>query len=167
VSLDVAVSSELSLVFPTPILLRTLFSGPFHERLARTVLACRRRGLGGRVSGGGWQSPSDVLDWPDLEVKLLFSEVVEVVQRMCAVPGKVGEANPSPIFATQQLQVGPPDSELEKPGVKRTPKGSPPYHACAWANVNGDGHYNPLRVQAGYHWCAIYHVSMEGRPRTV
>ncbi len=162
-SLDVAVSSELSLVFPTPILLRTLFSGPFNERLARNVFARRRRGVGARVSGGGWQSPRDVLDWPDLEVKLLFAEVVDVVQRMCAIPGNAGEASRSPILSAQWLQAVPTDADQDNPGVSRDLKGNSPHHARAWADVNGDGHYNPLRVHAGYQWCAIYHVAM-GRP---
>ena len=37
-SLDVALSSELLLVFPTPILLRTSFGGALNERLARITM---------------------------------------------------------------------------------------------------------------------------------
>jgi len=143
VSLDVAMSPELSLVFPTPILSRTLFSGSFNEKLARIVLNHRRNGEGSRLSGGGWQSASDVLSWSDLELKLLLAEVLGAVQRINAVPAKPSDWNPEVCGSVTGNHI--------------------PYRGCAWANVNGDSHYNPIRVQAGYQWCAIYHVAT-GRP---
>ncbi len=166
-SLDVAVSSEFSLVFPTPILLRTLFTSSFNDKLARIVLARRRHGEGRRASGGGWQSASDVLTWPELEVKLLAAEVVDAVQRINAIPADSRDWNPSgssPAAMERRADSGPANDDAWNANVsallKRDGLG---YRGCAWANVNGDGHYNPLRVQASYQWCAIYHVAT-GRP---
>ena len=142
-SLDVAMSPELSLVFPTPILSRTLFTGALNEKLARIILGRRRHGEGGRLSGGGWQSAPDVLSWPDLEVKLLVGEILGAVQRINASPAKADDWSPEVCGSVAKNHM--------------------PYRGRAWANVNGDGHYNPLRVQAGYQWCAIYHVAT-GKP---
>jgi hypothetical protein len=164
VSLDVAVSSELSLVFPTPILLRTLFTGSFNERLARIILGRRRHGEGGRVGGGGWQSGSDLLVWPELEVRLLFAEVVDAVQRMYASPGNDNDPNPGSVAAPPPINLVSINADKPHSGLRDVLNGNyAPFEGRAWANVNGDGHYNPLRVQAGHQWCAIYHVSM-GRP---
>ena len=162
-SLDVAVSSELSLVFPTPILLRTLFTDSFNDRLARAVLSRRRHGGGTRASGGGWQSSPDVLTWPELEVKLLIAEVVDVVQRMSAMPISIDEESRRSTLLPHRFDPPANDAQCGDLDISPTSKPNYPYHARAWANVNGDGHYNPLRVQAGYQWCAIYHVAM-GRP---
>jgi hypothetical protein len=73
----------------------------------------------------------------------LAAEVFDAVERINATGSNVGEQNPN--------------------GCGSVIRGRSPYHGCAWANVNGDGHYNPLSVQAGYQWCAIYHVAA-GRP---
>jgi len=134
-------SPELSLVFPTPILSRTLFSGAVNERLARIILGRRRHGEGVRLNGGGWQSASNLLSWRDLEVRLLISEVVAAAQQINAAPDKDHSWNPGP------GRCGSID------------RNHMPYRGCAWANVNGDGHYNSTRVQPGYQWCAIYHVT--------
>ena len=142
-SLAVATSPELSLVFPTPILVRTLFTGSFNDRLARTILHRRRHGAGLRLSGGGWQSDADLLRWPDLEVKILVAEVIGAAQRINAAPAKVnGDGDESCVFAASDRVS---------------------YRGCAWANVNGDGHYNTLSTPTLYQWCAIYHVAT-GRP---
>jgi hypothetical protein len=143
VSLNVEMSPELSLVFPTPILARALFTGAFNERLGRNILKRRRQGEGRRLSGGGWQSASDLLNWPDLDVKLLTAEVLSAVQRINAAPANASGWNPSEGGSVNRNRI--------------------PHHGCGWANVNGDGHYNPIRVEAGYQWCAIYHVAI-GRP---
>jgi len=142
-SLDIAMSPELSLVFPTPILSRTLLTGAVNEKLTRIILGRRRHGEGARLSGGGWQSAPDLLTWPDLEVKLLISEVVAAARLINAAPDKDHAWNPGRCGSVDRNHT--------------------PYRGCGWANVNGDGHYNPARAQPGYQWCAIYHVTT-GRP---
>ncbi len=166
-SLDVAMSPELSLVFPTPILSRTLFSDSFNEKLARIVLCHRRQGEGKRLNGGGWESASDVLSWPDLEVKLLLAEVVDSVQQINAVPATAGGRKPDvcgSVAPAPTVHAATRNHDARSPEMCGAVTWSEmPYRGCARANVNGDGHYNPVRVQAGYQWCAIYHVAT-GRP---
>jgi len=138
-SLGVAMSPELSLVFPTPILSRTLFNGAFNEKLARIILARRRHGEGSRLNGGGWQSASDLLSWPELEVKLLASEIVAATQRISAAPDQERVLNSGLCGSVDRNHLA--------------------YRGRAWANVNGDGHYNAARLEPDHQWCAIYHVS--------
>ena len=149
-SLDVAVSSELSLVFPTPVLQRRLFTDALNEKLARTVLAHRRHGKGRRVSGGGWQSDPDLLSWPELEVKLLASEILAAVQGInTRTDRNVDDGDDT----RQPSRHGSPDPRCSFDEDRHA------LRASAWANVNGDGHYNTARSQPGYQWCAIYHVA--------
>jgi hypothetical protein len=160
-------SPELSLVFATPIFSRTLFTPSFNEKLARSVLSHRRNGEGRRLSGGGWQSASDVLNWPDLEVKLLAAEVFDAVERINATGANIDDRNPDgcrSVAAASRVNAASASADCWSPnGFYSAIRRRSPYHGCAWANVNGDGHYNPPRVQAGYQWCAIYHIAM-GRP---
>jgi hypothetical protein len=152
-------TQELSLVFPTPILTRTLFTHPFNEKLARLVLAHRRNGEGRRVNGGGWQSECNLLAWPEQEVKLLAAEVFRAAEQInTAHLSRSGLSRPhdaqrSAIAVDTGLGT---DSSDECVSVRRN---CVPYRGRAWANVNGDGHYDPPRVQPGYQWCAIYHVA--------
>jgi hypothetical protein len=167
VSLDVAVSQELSLVFPTPILTRTLFVDSFNDRLARLILSHRRNGEGERTKGGGWQSAPDLLAWPELEVKLLAAEVFDAVERINARGANIGERNLNrngPAHRTRPTDTAMGNTD----GWAANDWGSlggdrNPYRGRAWANVNGDSHYNALSTATRYQWCAIYHVAI-GRP---
>jgi hypothetical protein len=150
-SLDVAVSREFSLVFPTPILTRTLFTDSFNERLARVLLARRRRGEGSRSKGGGWQSAPDLLNWPELEVKFLATEIFNAMKRINA------ESSDATVQSTDAVSAEA--GSWNPNGWNSLKRNHEHYRGRAWANVNGDGHYDSPRVQPGYQWCAIYHVA--------
>src|SRR5215472_13527841 len=165
-SLDVAVSQELSLVFPTPILTRTLFVDSFNQSLARHILNHRRNGGGERAKGGGWQSASDLLKWPQLEVKLLVAEIYDAVEQIHARGADVRGRNQNQcgsVFSTRPIDVASADEDESTSINWDLSNHRMPCRGRAWANVNGDGHYNPLSVATDYQWCAIYHVAT-GRP---
>jgi hypothetical protein len=160
-SLDVAVSQELSLVFPTPILTRTLFVDSFNQSLARLILNHRRNGGGERAKGGGWQSSADLLKWPQLEVKLLAAEIFDAVEQIHARGADVRGRNHNRCGSVSARSV---DLVSANAGESTLINGDwndhrVPCRGRAWANVNGDGHYNPLSVATDDQWCAIYHVA--------
>jgi hypothetical protein len=162
VSLDLAVSSELSLVFPTPILQRTLFTDVFNKEVARIVLGRRRRGDGKRVAGGGWQSGRNLFAWPELEVKLLVAEVLQAVRGIneSAAVSRHDANRRDSTEAQQHVRACEANDDCWPPGLRPSHHHDrKPAQCCAWANVNGDGHYNPVRAHPGYQWCAIYHVA--------
>ena len=135
----VPISPEVSSAFGTPISLRTLATAEVLNRgLERAILMRAERGEANRISNvGGWQSLSDLLDWPEPEIKLLTQEVDRAIQQISALPSVL------------QPRAG-------KPGPVK-------YTAYGWANVNRSGHYNMLHLHPGNHWSVVYYVAA-GKP---
>mgnify|MGYP001402953691 CR=1 FL=1 len=135
-----ALSHELSLVFSTPLSLRTVQGAAvLNAGLERAILSRRQSYGGNRISNiGGWQSLPDLLDWPEPEVKQLAGEVDYAVQQIRGLPAAL-ERRPK---------------ESQKPAA---------YHAYGWANVNESGHYNMIHMHPGNHLSAVYYVTT-GKP---
>jgi len=131
----VPISPELSVVFGTPISLRTVpGAAAINAGLERAVLDRRARDQGNRISNvGGWQSVPDLMDWPEPEVKLLAQEIDTAVQQIHSLPAQLAR------------QPEPP------PRVKFTSYG--------WANVNRSGDYNTLHMHPGNQWSIVYYVA--------
>jgi uncharacterized protein (TIGR02466 family) len=131
-----ALNHELSLVFSTPLSLRTVQNAAtLNTGLERAILTRRQTYGGNRISNiGGWQSLPDLLDWPEPEIKTLAAEVDHTVQQMWALPAA--------------LERRPRESQ------KRAA-----YQAYGWANVNESGHYNMMHMHPGNHLSAVYYVA--------
>ena len=132
-----AIDSELSLIFATPLLRRILpDAASLNSGLERAILKRCRANDGSRISNiGGWQSRPDLLDWPEPEVQRLSQEINHSVQKVWALPARLKQrapAEPKPV----------------------------PYQAYAWANINQAGHYNMIHMHPGNHLSAVYYVAI-------
>ncbi|HEY4265550.1 MAG TPA: TIGR02466 family protein [Micropepsaceae bacterium] len=135
-----ALNHELSLVFATPLSLRTVpNAATLNAGLERAILSRRQTYGGNRISNiGGWQSLPDLLDWPEPEVKQLAAEIDRTVQQMWTLPAA--------------LERRPRESQTRAV-----------YRAYGWANVNEPGHYNMIHMHPGNHFSAVYYVAT-GKP---
>jgi uncharacterized protein (TIGR02466 family) len=136
----VSITPELSLIFPTPIVFRTVADAPIlNAGLERAILARRNSDTGRRISNvGGWQSQLDLLSWPEPEIQRLLAELDQAVQQIGALP----------VYLKQR----PP--EMHSPIA---------YNAFGWANVNESGDYNGIHTHPGNQLSAVYYVA-EGKP---
>src|SRR5689334_1751806 len=131
----VPLTPELSSAFGTPISIRMVAGAEqINAGLEAAILKRRENDQGNRISNvGGWQSRPDLLDWPELAVKLLKEEVDRSVQLVNSVPT---------FIATRGAQA--PNRVA--------------YKAYGWANVNESGHYNTLHMHPGNQWSVVYYV---------
>jgi len=131
----VPISPELSSAFGTPISIRTVGSAEILNRgLERAILSRAERGEANRISNvGGWQSPPDLLEWPEPDIKTLATELDRSVQLISTLPSILQRAGPRPNR------------------VK--------YSAYGWVNVNRPGDYNMFHVHRSNHWSVVYYVS--------
>jgi uncharacterized protein (TIGR02466 family) len=138
-ALDVSISSDLALVFATPISVRPIPDADgLNARLARIVLDWRKAERGAVISNlGGWQSPPTLFQRPEPEVQQIRAHVDDAVRALMAMPAMVDRQKPS--------------------------AAAPSYKATAWANVNGEGDYNQLHVHPRNHWAAVYYVAVGAR----
>ncbi len=135
----VPISPELSVVFGTPISIRTVSgAAALNAGLERAILARRARGEANRISNvGGWQSLPDLLEWPEPDVKLLANELDTAIQQISSLPAQLGRRPEAP----QRVA----------------------FKAYGWANVNQSGHYNTMHMHPGNQWSVVYYVAT-GRP---
>ena len=135
-----ALNHELSLVFSTPLSLRTVKGAPaLNAGLERAIQDRRRLYGGNRISNvGGWQSLPDLLDWPEPEVQTLRAEIDYIVQQIWSLPAAL-ERRPK---------------ESQQPAR---------YQAYGWANVNESGDYNMMHMHPGNHLSVVYYVAT-GKP---
>lgn len=133
-------NNELSLVFATPLSLRTVQgAAALNAGLERAIFTRRQSYGGNRVSNvGGWQSLPNLLDWPEPEVKQLAAEVDYAVQQMWALP-----------------------AALERRPPQRQKRAF--YQSFGWANVNEAGDYNIMHMHPGNHLSVVYYVAT-GKP---
>jgi uncharacterized protein (TIGR02466 family) len=131
-----ALDHELSLVFSTPLSLRTVKAPlALNAGLERAILSRRQKNGGNRISNiGGWQSLPDLLDWEEPEIKGLTAEIDYTVQQIWSLPARLERRN----------SVRPEHAN---------------YHAYGWANVNESGHYNMLHMHPGNHPSVVYYVA--------
>ena len=129
------INRELSLVFSTPLSIRTVpGAAALNAGLARVILSRRKQDGGKRLSNiGGWQSSHDLVHWPEPEIKQLLAEVDVSVQQIWSLPALL-----------QRRTDGPP---------------RPAYQAAGWANVNEPGDYNMLHMHPGCHLSIVYYVA--------
>jgi uncharacterized protein (TIGR02466 family) len=129
------ITPELSLVFGTPMVVRTVPNSlALNADLERAILSRAQSGSGSRVSNvGGWQSSWDILEWPEPAITLYKAELDRGIQAISAMPALV-EGRPAP--------------------TKRAT-----YAAYGWANVNQHGHYNRLHIHTACDWSVVYYVS--------
>lgn len=134
---NVELEGGITLAFTTPILQWVApDAAAVNPGLRRLILEREAGQRGVAVSNvGGWQSPTDLLDWPAPEIGALRGWIVAALKRMTALA----------------------------PALRNAPPGSRTFQAHAWANVNRDGHYNRLHVHPGSHWSGVYYVST-GQP---
>jgi uncharacterized protein (TIGR02466 family) len=138
VSLDIAISPDLSLIFPTPISIRTLLGvDAINAGLEQAILQRRRLDGGNRYSNvGGWQSTSDFFDWPEPEARTLKSEVIRAVRHINAMPAMMQQQRAADL---SQNLVG--------------------FRGAGWANVNENGDYNTPHIHSGEQWSIVYYVA--------
>jgi uncharacterized protein (TIGR02466 family) len=132
-SLDVAVTPDITLTFGVPVMIHMVpGAAPFNDGLKRLILARETDGKGkAKSNAGGWHSDETLLSWPEPEVVALKGWIDDAVQKMCRLPLR------------------------EKGNALRLA-----YKATAWANVNRSGHYNTAHVHPGSHWSVVYYVAV-------
>ena len=86
-------------------------------------------------SQGGWQSDSDLLQWPHKEIATLRAEFTASITRLMQLAG--GDDPNRRVLCE--------------------------FSAVSWANVNRDGCYNVIHNHPGNHWSGVYYVSL-GEP---
>lgn len=123
------VSDDLVLVFPTPIIKRTVPGAEaINRRLSEIVLEREERDLGEAKSNqGGWQSKADLLDWPYPEIEQVKRWIADAVKAMTA-------------YTTG------------KPNVSGN------LDVMAWANVNRFGDYNKPHSHPESMWSGVYYI---------
>lgn len=130
--LFVSLGNDLTLLFATPLLRRQMPGAPsINPGLQTAILARAAAEPGVRISNkGGWQSKTDLLEWPQQEIVTLKGWIVEAVRAMAALS---------------------PDLRDRAPGTSV-------FKAYGWANVNRTHDYNLLHVHPDSHWSGVYYV---------
>lgn len=123
------VSEDLVLIFPTPVVRKTIpGADSVNQRLGEIVLDHANRDPGAKKSNqGGWQSKTDLLDWPYPEIDQLKRWIAEAVKSMT-----VHTTGKSDISGNLDLM--------------------------AWANVNQFGDYNKPHTHPESMWSGVYYV---------
>jgi uncharacterized protein (TIGR02466 family) len=131
----VKLNADVSVMFGTPILVRTRLLGHLiNSQLEKVVLARAAAEQSVQVSNvGGWQSRADFFDWHEPEIAKLGTEVNWAVQQFVSV------VRPSTGGASNDQK----DLKLWKAG---------------WANINRPGDYNILHNHPGQDLAAVYYV---------
>ncbi len=137
--MDFELKDGVVVSYGTPMLRRVVDdAATLNEGLKRIVLEKEQAHpeLGGGPrrfsSQGGWQSDSDLLQWPHAEIATLRAEFNASIDRL------------------MQLAVADdPDRRVQSELT-----------AVAWANVNRDGSYNVIHNHPGNHWSGVYYVSV-------
>jgi len=131
----VKLGAELSVMFGTPILVRTgLLGSSLNAQLEKAILARAAGDQGVQVSNmGGWQSQPDFFDWHEPEATKLGTEVDRAVQQFVS-------SGAAPTGGTGKDQK---PLKLWKAG---------------WVNVNRPGDYNILHNHPGQDLAAVYYV---------
>jgi uncharacterized protein (TIGR02466 family) len=132
-TLDVALSQDVQLVFNVPLLVKNM---PDAEQtnagLRRLILAREQREPGTRRSNsGGWHSDDSLMRWPEPEIATLRGWIDAAVRHISALPMRE---------KAETLQLA--------------------YRASGWANVNRHGDYNLPHSHANNHWAVVYYVAV-------
>lgn len=130
--LFVTLGSDLALLFATPLLRRTMpGAAAINAGLRAEVIRRATSEPGVRISNrGGWQSKTDLLEWPLPEVATLRSWIVEAVKSMATLSPELSNRAPG---ATQ-------------------------FKAYAWANLNRTHDYNVTHLHPESHFSGVYYV---------
>ncbi|MGE0422738.1 MAG: TIGR02466 family protein [Reyranellaceae bacterium] len=130
--LFVSLGNDLTLLFATPLLRRHMpDAAAINPGLRAAILARAAAEPGVRISNkGGWQSKTDLLDWPLAEIATLKGWIVEAVRAMAAL----------------------------SPELRGRAPGASVFKAYGWANVNRTHDYNLLHIHPDSHWSGVYYV---------
>jgi uncharacterized protein (TIGR02466 family) len=130
--LFVTVSNELALLFATPLLRRTVpEAARINPGLRAEVIRRSASDPGVRISNrGGWQSKTDLLDWPLPEIAALRTAIVEAVKIMSTLSADLSNRAP----------------------------GTTQFKAYAWANLNRTHDYNVAHLHPESHFSGVYYV---------
>lgn len=108
-------------------------SEQLNRELGDLILAKEKedtRGYGIRSNAGGWQSPGNLITWPDEPIRKLKTRIEEIVFSL------IGEL-------------------LRKDGTRRTFT----LLIDSWANVNRRGDYNVVHTHPNCMWSGVYYVA--------
>jgi uncharacterized protein (TIGR02466 family) len=130
--LFVTLDNDLALLFATPMLRRTMpEAASVNPGLRAEVIRRAAAEPGVRVSNrGGWQSRTDLLDWPLPEVATLRSWIIGAVKTMASLSSELGSRAP----------------------------GTTQFKAYAWANLNRTHDYNVTHLHTESHLSGVYYV---------
>lgn len=130
----VDIRRSLSFLFGTPFVsYQWPDSEDLNRELTELILAkesADKEGYGTRSNAGGWQSPGNVITWPEPCIQKLKARVEELIFNL-----------------TGEL--------LRKDGTERTFT----LMIDGWANVNRRGAYNVVHTHPNAMWSAVYYVS--------
>lgn len=131
-NLFVGLGNDVSLLFATPLLRRQMPGAEEINNGLRTAILARAAAEPGvRISNkGGWQSKTDLLDWPLQEIATLKGWIVDAVRVMAAL----------------------------SPTLRERAPGTSVFKVYGWANVNRTHDYNLLHVHPDSHWSGVYYV---------
>jgi uncharacterized protein (TIGR02466 family) len=140
--MDFNLEDGVTVTYGTPMSRRVVKdAAALNEGLKRIVLEKEQAHpeLGGGArrfsSQGGWQSDSDLLQWPHKEIATLRAEFTASITRLMQLAG--GDDPNRRVLCE--------------------------FSAVSWANVNRDGCYNVIHNHPGNHWSGVYYVSL-GEP---
>lgn len=132
------IRESLTTIFGTPFMSYDwLESDEINQELAELILAKEagdKTGRGIRSNAGGWQSPGNMITWPESCVQLIKERVEEMVYSLLA-------------------------ELVRKEGTKRTFQ----LMIDSWANVCRNGDYNVVHTHPNAMWSLVYYVQ-RGEP---
>lgn len=124
---------NISMMFGTPVV---SYQWPDSEQLNKELAAlllvreaADRDGIGTRSNAGGWQSPGNLITWPEAPIKALKARMESMVFGL-----------------TEQL--------LRQDGRER----SFTLLIDAWGNVNRRGDYNVVHTHPNAMWSGVYYI---------
>jgi len=130
---DFDVRKSLNMLFATPFVLHDWpDSEQLNKELAELILGKEKsdkHGYGTRSNAGGWQSPGNLITWPEPCISELKQRIETIVFKL------IGEL-------------------VRKDGTERTFT----LLIDSWANINRNGDYNVVHTHPNCMWSGVYYV---------
>lgn len=136
--LQIDIRKSMSMLFSTPLVIHDWpESEQLNQELAELICAKEKsdeHGYGTRSNAGGWQSPGNLVAWPEPCIQTLKQRIESVVFNL------LGEL-------------------VHKDGTERTFT----LLIDSWANINRRGDYNVVHTHPNCMWSGVYYVQ-RGEP---